>query len=594
MTTRLFWWLAVASVAFPLAACGDLNVSNPNAPERERAFSDPATIVAAGAGVVKTYVNTRWAYDPAMTMSAMADSYTASWNNFNMRYYSSYGVDCPNRCAWVNSTSTQLGDQVQGYWYGMYSAISSANDALFAIRLASPKPDLGSDAVPTEVIAQMIQGAAHLFIGLNYDQGFVVEEKEANDTPDQLAALPMKTRAELRDAGIAMLEKGVIQARAVSFTTSTSVFAGPQYTSKQLAKVMRTMQAEGLAFFPRSAEENAQVDWQKVAQYASEGISSSVDAAPFQWEAFQSEQAWHDGYNGLPINGFFSGFHQWGNDYTSVRVDTRVARLLSTTQKDPYPGGAGSAQPADANGNPIGGVYGVDLRLGDGCFGADAEQFGLGECAATPLSGTDFMWSPVAIFNPTRGSFHQSNLGWIRDHCISGFYPDCPTGSGNIPIFTLAFNDLLWAEGLLRGGGDIALAVQLINNSRVGRGGLAPVTVANSTQELLAALIYEQEMEHLPVAFAMFANRRRETKASGDVDPPAYNNIWKETPRQMPIPAKDLTLLRQEFYTFGGVDNPQGFAPAVTPNSAGGIRNVRQIWADLQRKMKVSGSSRHK
>src|SRR5258706_15970521 len=134
MTRRNSWWLALA---LPLAGCGDLNVTNPNAPERERAFSDPATIVAAAAGTAKTWVNTRWAYGPSMTMSAMADSYTASWNNFNMRYYSSYGVDCPNRCGWVNSTSTQLGGQVQGYWYGMYSTISSANDALFAIRKAT-------------------------------------------------------------------------------------------------------------------------------------------------------------------------------------------------------------------------------------------------------------------------------------------------------------------------------------------------------------------------------------------------------------------------------------------------------------------------
>jgi hypothetical protein len=269
-----------------------------------------------------------------------------------------------------------------------------------------------------------------------------------------------------------------------------------------------------------------------------------------------------------------------------------VARLLSTTQLDPWPGGAGNPQPADANGNPIGGVYGVDKRLGDGCIGEEADQFGLGECAATPLSGTDLMWSPNAIFNPTRGSFHQSNLGWIKDHCLVGGFPDCPTGAGNIPLYTLAFNDLLWAEGLIRGGGDKALAAQLINNSRVGRGGLPPVTAANSTDELLAALIYEQEVEHLPVAFAMYANRRRETLNSGAVDPPAYNNIWPETPRQMPIPAKDLQLLKLEIYTFGGAANPQGYSAPVSPGGSPNVRTVREIWADMYRAMRVS-AKRH-
>src|SRR5688572_3635435 len=92
--TQRRWFDRLAGVAvIGLAACGDLEVANPNAPIRETAFSDPATIVSVAAGTMKTWVNTRWAYDPALTLSAMSDSYTASWNNFNMRYYSSYGVD---------------------------------------------------------------------------------------------------------------------------------------------------------------------------------------------------------------------------------------------------------------------------------------------------------------------------------------------------------------------------------------------------------------------------------------------------------------------------------------------------------------------
>ena len=578
MTKRYYSWrfaLAAVALAGPLGACGTLDVSNPNAPERERAFSDPATIVASAAGTMKTWVNTRYTYDPGMTMSAMADSYTASWNNFNMRYYSSYGIDCPNRCGWVNSTSTQLGGQVNGYWYGMYSTLSSANDALFATRLASPKPNLGSAAAVTEVVAQMAQAAAHSFLALNYDRAFIVEEDVV--TPEQLAALQLSTRQQVRDRAIVEFEKGIALAKAGTFTTDINAFGGQfTYTGKQLAKVMRTMEAEALALWPRTAEENAQVNWAKVAEYASQGISSSVDGAPFEWDAFTTESAYNDG----GTSGFFSGFHQWGNDYTTVRVDTRVARLLSTTQADPWPGGAGSPQPVNAQGIPIGGVYGVDQRLGDGCFGGD-DLFGVGECAPTPLSGLDFMWSPVAIFNPTRGSFHQSNIGWTRDHCLVGGFPDCATGSGPIPLFTKAHNDLLWAEGLIRGGGDNALAATLINNTRVTRGGLAPVSAANSTTELLAALIYEQEIEGLPMPFVQYANRRRETKASGAVDPPAYNNLWAETPRQMPIPAKDLQLLKLEIYSFGGAANPGGFAPAVNPGG-GSVRNVRQIWADLQ------------
>jgi hypothetical protein len=579
--TRLRTWrpfLAAAGLSVVLGSCGELDVSNPNAPERERAFSDPATIVAAAGGTVKTFVNTRWAYRPSLTMTAMADSYTASWNNYEMRYYSSYNVDCPNRCGWVNAAGVTNGLPVEVYWYGMYSAISSANDALFAIRLAAEPPDLGNRAAETEVVSQLVQGASHALLALTYDRAFVVEEDK--DTPEELAALELLPRAEVRDAAVAQLEKAVTLGKAGTFTTDISVFGGePRYTGKQLAKIARTLQAEALALFPRSSEENSQVNWAKVAEYASQGISSNVDGPPFDFTAYTTEAAFADGYNERPsVNGIFSGFSQWGNDYTTVRVDTRVARLLATNQLDPWPGGNGNPKPNAS----IWGV--VDKRVGDGClpepWGED-DLFGVGECGPSANAGTDFVWSPVAIFNPTRGSFHQSNIGYIRHHCLVGIpaYPDCPTGAGLIPLMTTQYNDLLWAEGLIRSNGDLALAAQLINNSRVGRGGLPPVSAANTQTELLAALIYEQEIEHMPIAFAMFANRRRETKASGAVEPPAYNNIWPGTPRQMPIPAKDLSLLKQELYTFGGADNPS-FA-AGTSAGAGRVRNVREIYAAL-------------
>ena len=40
-------------------------------------------------------------------------------------------------------------------------------------------------------------------------------------------------------------------------------------------------------------------------------------------------------------------------------------------------------------------------------------------------------------------------------------WDDCSDGSGTLQLFSQAYNDLLWAEGLLRGGGDKALAAQL-------------------------------------------------------------------------------------------------------------------------------------
>jgi hypothetical protein len=595
MVTRIDWRRAMAGLVLAAAAagCRDLAVVNTNAPERERAFSDPATIVSSASGTMKTYINMRNDYDPPMTLTSMADSYDAAWNNFNMRYYNSYGpgggANCVDRCGWVNSTATQLGFQVTSFWYGAYSVLSSANDALFALRVAATKPDLGQDEKKTEVIAQMTQAMALAWVALNYDQGFIVLEDS------DLASLQVESREVIRDKAIELFEQGITLAKANPFTTNPGWFGigGPTYTNFQLAKAMRSMQAELLAHYPRNAEENAQVNWAKVVEYASQGVSSAVDAPPFDFNAYVDETLT-----------FFSGFQQWSNDYSTVRVDTRTGRLLSTTQADPWPGGAGSPKPATAGGVPIGGLYGVDKRLGDGCFDAgtgEDDLFGYGECAETAVSGTDFAWSPVAIQNPARGQYHQSNILYIRNHCLAIGFPDCPSGAGDLPLINRAFNDLLWAEGLLRTGGSKQLAADKINNTRVTRGGLPPVSAATSDNDLKQAMIYEQEIELIQFSGTAYFNRRRLSKGTysgptgtnqytGDgkqhfMDPEGpyvLNPIWKDTPRQMPIPAKDLALLLMEIYSFGGPSDPGGIGTAPSVNGQR-VRNVREIYAEIEK-----------
>jgi hypothetical protein len=602
MVTRINWWQAFAGLALvgSVAGCGELQVENSNAPERERAFSDPATIIASAAGTVKTLLNMRYSNlsnsDPGLTLSAMGDSYTMSWNNFNARYYSSYGpgggANCPDRCGWQNSTATQLGDQINPFWYGSYSVLSSANDALFAIRVAAEPPDLGTEAERTEVIAQLSQAMAMGWVSLTYDQGFIVLE----DTDP--AALTIEPREALRDKAIELFENGITLAKAAApFETATDWFGvptGPIYTNLQLAKVMRTAQAELLAHFPRNADENAQVNWAKVAEYASKGITSSVDGAPFEWDAFMDVN-----------NTFYDGTEQWGNDYTTVRVDTRVARLLSTTQNDPWVAPR-SPRPQDASGNPIGGLYGVDKRLGDGCYDAgtgDANLFGHGECAETAQSGTDFVYLTTNIFNPGRGLYHHSNIGHIRNHCLAlSGTPDCPVLEGRMPLYSSAFNDLLWAEGLLRSNGSKAEAAARINASRVGRGGLPPVSAGDPTEVLLRAMLYEQDVELVQHSGTQYFNRRRVSKSTfthtgvnqytadlrnhyADPEGPhVLNTLWENTPRHFPIPAKDLALLLAEIYSFGGVGNPAGVSAPMNPWANSRVKGVREIYAEMQKK----------
>ncbi len=191
--------------------------------------------------------------------------------------------------------------------------------------------------------------------------------------------------------------------------------------------------------------------------------------------------------------------------------------------------------------------------------------------AATANAGSDFACSGVAIFPPARGSYHQSNLTHIRYNQLAydgERAANFPDGAGPDPLYTTQMNDLLWAEGLLRSGGSKVTAATLINNSRVGRGGagcaapgtggcgLLPLTGAETDTAMYDALHYEQEIEFMGQGEDPFFNRRR------------IGPLPAGTPRQMPVPAKEMDVLLREIYTFGG---PSG--PDMSASTSGGGRD---------------------
>ena len=129
--------LAAAAAATVLLVGGcDLDVENPNRPDAQRAFADPAGLQQLLGGAFRTWVETRGDYFGALPMTMMADNYTASWNNAAIRFYNSVGVECTSRCGWTNSATAPEaagGPSVESQWYGYYTVLSSANDVAKAI-----------------------------------------------------------------------------------------------------------------------------------------------------------------------------------------------------------------------------------------------------------------------------------------------------------------------------------------------------------------------------------------------------------------------------------------------------------------------------
>jgi hypothetical protein len=567
--------LAAAVVAVLATGGCDLDVGNPNDLDRDRAFADPASLEQLMSGALRNWGATRGDYF-MMPLTTMADNYTASWNNAAIRFYSSVGSDCPSRCGWTNSSTAPEaagGPIPEAAWYGYHTVLSSATGVLRGIANGVCfDADCDADNTLTSrntAIAKMLQGMALSGIALLYDQGFAVDETTDLSNP---LAIPFNTRAEVRDFALQKFEEAWTEAGLKTWSTPANwmgVGSGTAYTNNQIRQVIRTMQAELVALWPRNSAENTAANWAQVATYASQGISA---APAFDWQYFIDVNS---GANSATFT--LDWVKAWGNSILTMRVDTRLAAILTTNHVDPWPDPAGNPCPTAS----------PDLRVGDGTFGP-ADNASWSTSAATANAGTDFACSEAAIFQAARGQYHQSNLQHIRYNNLAYNGENLPgfDGSGQDPFYTRQMNDLLWAEGLIRRPSpDLATAATLINNSRVGRGGLSTLTAADGAAALLAALQYEQEIEFMGQGPTPFFNRRRSgyNAPAGGGRPAYVDGLIVGTPRHMPVPAKELEVLVREIYTFGGPSDPE-LAPIANGEGGtrSGVRSVGEIWREYR------------
>jgi hypothetical protein len=186
--------------------------------------------------------------------------------------------------------------------------------------------------------------------------------------------------------------------------------------------------------------------------------------------------------------------------------------------------------------------------------------------AAGPASaGTYVGYNLNNIFAASRGTWRYS---WY-------FFQRYGTGTSwqdaRVPAMLVSEMNLLKAEGLIRTG-QAALAVPLINLSRVASGQLPPVTVDGPPIEpgcvprqldgdcgsLWDALRHEKKMEGMGVSgvIAFFDARG-----------------WQELPENtflhMPVPGEELATLRLPNYTFGGGGAFSAPVPAIGACPAG-------------------------
>lgn len=500
--------------------CNSLEVENPNAPDAARALTDPDAIEAIAGGTLINFYNTYNGLGAVGALTTQARAHTASWNNFNMNFYSSVDGDgTRNTRPWQNSPSAAGRTSVEWFWQGYYGVASSSRDALTAIRTNGLVIGDASRTKRAEAIAELMLGASLGQIALNYDKGYFVDE-ETN-----LATLAYIDRKALRDSAIVKLQSAAAIANANVFTIPAAWTGGNAYTNVEIARLANSLAAMTLAYWPRTPAENASVNWATVATFAGNGLTADFVFVGDGCAAVCPEM------------------QSWTNDIFGIRVHTRVANMLdAATQATPYPAApGGNNQPNSA-----------DRRLGDGSFGNAGMEGDYGTVAKTVNGGTDFAWSGYDAFFDSRGRYHQSAIGHIRwdasgTQALNSIY----SAFGPVPLMMRAQNDLIRAEALIRQPvPNLAQAATLINNTRVTRGGLSAAAAGDGATVLLARLDYENDIELLSMGASTFYNRRRVT-----------NGLLVGTPREMPVPAKELGVKNEALYTWGG----SGDANSPTP-----------------------------
>ncbi len=504
---------AGAGVVALASACNpDLDITNPNAPDVARAIASPGDVrQLIGSSFNTWYLTAQGGAEPVPSLATaiMADNMTNSYGNFGMRFNGQ-----EPRLAYNNSSAAGDGLVASLTYDGIYGALGAANDGLAAINrgvkvaINNSAPD---ETPQMQAFAWMVQGISLGFEAQVFDKGFVVRE----DTEPGTAT--MEPYTAISAAALVSLDKAIAAASGKSWSIPTEFTPGMPLTADKFARMANTMAARVMAYTPRTAAENAAVNWSKVLTYANAGISTGTS---FNLEIKGDQNNWYDHFK------LYNNYTPW------IRVDQRVVQLADPSQPVVW---TSTTSP--------GPVTSADLRFGSSAAGG----------------GTDFIYTPVVPFDPARGVYFFSQ--WGHKRYVDYSYTEDDYALTIVPFVLAAENDLLIAEALVRTNGDKARAATLINKTRVGRGGLPALTGSSSNNDLLAAIFYERDIELWGTGGgqAWFDRRRIDANLTYNGIPIGStwafrggSNLQKGTPRHLPLPAKELETLGLPVYTYGG------------------------------------------
>lgn len=533
----------VGSLLF--ASCTDLSVENQNAPDSQRALSDPDDLESLlGTQYLLWWNGTQKNY-PGMTLAVMSGNSTSTWGNFGM-----FELGAVPRTAFTNNPAYADIGMASVIWSNMYAAISSVNDGLAALK----DPEFGMEAHigaerarRMEAVGYFLQGVSYGAIANHYDQAILVDED--TDLLELAANLEFATYEEVLAFAVERLQMAIDVASANTFTLPASwipLEGGDALNNVELANLARAYMVRFIVSNARTPAERDAINWGNVASVANAVLTANPSFFNNSWDAFtvhadgefwwsrthslMQDATWHRAF--YPLIGRYdvSGrFQDWlaipVNDVNSERrefiVDSADLRVTGR----------------NADGDPDGTVIGTDFAL----------------AAAGNFPAERGMW---------RRSRHRAyrNIEMYQNGYV-----------GPMQHIRRAEINMYRAEALLRQNpGTVSQGVaDLINYTRVDRGGLDPITTGSSWDYAFNSMMYEFYIEtYATHAGLHYYNVRSQGNYRGE----SYGGMWSGTMYHFPIPANELELMLMDSYTFGG---DAGGAVASMNNAVSGNSSMK-------------------
>ncbi|HEY8469942.1 MAG TPA: RagB/SusD family nutrient uptake outer membrane protein [Longimicrobiales bacterium] len=522
-------------LAAGLAGCMDLEVVDENAPDRERALSEPAEVEQVIVSTFRIWYNVLHGLaDVAIPFPLLADEQTNTVTQRSVQW------SREPRQPLINDP---LADQVwvpRRPWDAFNECMASANDGLRQIKNGMRIRTLDPGATETQdntdrayVFAKLFQGICIGYLAITMDRFAVATEDTVIPTSHEAAIEWERTHLRPWQEGLPVairsLEEAIERAEnGAPFLTPATWIPGQQYNNEQIAQLAHTMIARILIYAARTPAEREQVDWNKVLYHTERGLT-------YDWGPILQ--------NGVITDpSYLARITNTGT--SQMRADPHL--LGPADQSGAYQ--AWLAKPREERNR-------FDIVTPDRRITGD-----------TPTSnGAYFRYmSNNTGFDADRGTYNFSAYQWFR-RLNYGNYTNT---TGHFVLASADENRLFRAEALLRTG-DLDGAAALINVTRT-RGvkvgstftesNLPPVTAAGvpevdgqcvpRTKEgacgtLLDALKWERQIE---------LTGQNPMRAWHDFR--GFGQLQPGTPLHMPVPARYLVQLNIPLYTFGGVGNP--------------------------------------